>query len=460
MFSHRPLAAAILAGGVVMAGLALAGCAAARPSTPAPNPTRSPSLTAAPSPTPQPTLPIDQTSMTNYEITDFEGTHLAVNGSTNEYLIFGRVPITPAGPDVPADVAALLGRWEGYSYGPPVNKDWKVVLVITEIGAQDGRALFWAGTNVQYPSAICQVHFRVEHEAGRPTIEWEYQQDGPNRLKFMHDAQAGILRGWLDSPQGTAGPIQLNREQALTVFKDYPAYLAGKGISAQSYHDTKLAAFGKGYMLYLPDGYAADPGKSWPLILFLHGSGDRGDNVYLLAKASPFMMIREKGPLPAIIAAPLLDASNTYASFPDAYLDGVLAELRASYLIDARRIYLTGISMGGEATYRFALHQPSTFAAIAPLSAFNPKYAPWAISAGYQPFDVPPGRLKGVPIRAIHGQNDPVVALEVAQQTVDDFKKAGDDITFTVLPGHDHDTWTDTYSDPSFYDWLLAQARP
>jgi dipeptidyl aminopeptidase/acylaminoacyl peptidase len=65
-----------------------------------------------------------------------------------------------------------------------------------------------------------------------------------------------------------------------------------------------------------------------------------------------------------------------------------------------------------------------------------------------------------VPVWAIHGENDPVVALDVAQKTVDELKKAGGNVTFSVLPNHDHDTWTDTYSDPKFYDWLFAHSRP
>ena len=83
--------------------------------------------------------------------------------------------------------------------------------------------------------------------------------------------------------------------------------------------------YGQGYLLYLPEGYEANPKQTWPLIIFLHGSGDRGDNLFLLAKASPFMMIREKGPLPFIIVAPLLSTSQYYASFPENYMDGVLA---------------------------------------------------------------------------------------------------------------------------------------
>jgi predicted peptidase len=80
-----------------------------------------------------------------------------------------------------------------------------------------------------------------------------------------------------------------------------------------------LERYGKGYLLYLPESYEIDSSKTWPLIFFLHGYGDRGDNLLLLAKASPFMYIREKGSLPCIIGAPVL--SEDYQSFPDDYIN-------------------------------------------------------------------------------------------------------------------------------------------
>ena len=205
--------------------------------------------------------------------------------------------------------------------------------------------------------------------------------------------------------------------------------------------------YGQGYLLYLPEGYEADPKQTWPLIIFLHGSGDRGDNIFLLAKASPFMMIREQGPLPFIIVAPLLKTSQDYASFPENYMNGVLAEALADYQVDQKRIYVTGLSMGGEATYRFALLQPDTFAAIAPLAAYT--YSSSSMES-----------IKDLPVWAIHGANDTIVSLAMGQKPVDALKQVGGNVRFSVLEGHDHDVWTDTYSDPKFYDWLLQHQRP
>jgi predicted esterase len=384
--------------------------------------------------------------------------HSPVNGDTNEYLIFGNLPITPAAASLPAELAAFLGRWEGYSYGPPVKRDLKIVLFVQEITAQGGKAFVWGDTNLQYPTKVKEVQFRIV-QGTNPSIEWEYMDIGvKNVIKLTYERDEDILRGWVSNPMLNEpwGPFKLNQDRSFYIYKDYARYLAGKRIYSKTFRDSELKQYGKGYLIYLPEEYESQPEKTWPLIFFLHGSGDRGDNLFLLAKASPFMLIREKGPLPFIIVAPLLQEE---ATFPEAYMDGMLNEALTAYRVDRKRVYVTGLSMGGEATYRFALHRPETFAAIAPLAAFNPKYAPSTLRQGYKAFEVPMERIKDLPVWAIHGENDIVVPLNVAQSTVDDLEKAGGNVRFTILKDHDHDVWTDTYSNPKFYDWLLQHQR-
>jgi predicted esterase len=397
--------------------------------------------------------------MTDFVIKDFGRVHSQVNGDANEYLIYGNVPILPPAANLPHELASFLGRWEGYSYGPPVKKDWKFVLVIQEITAQNGKALLWTGTNLQYPDWVKEIQFRVVPGA-MPSIEWQYDLDGKNTFTFTYDPDKNLLQGFLKSAaynNNPWGPISLYRNQSFYVYKDYAQYLSDKQIHSKEYRNKILQQYGQGYLLYLPDGYEANPKQTWPLIFFLHGSGDRGDNIFLLAKASPFMMIREKVHLPFIIVAPQLNTSKDYASFPDDYMDGVLQEVQADYRVDQKRIYVTGLSMGGEATYRFALLHPDTFAAIAPLAAFNPKYLP---ESGIKPFALPMERIKNIPVWAIHGADDMNVPLAAAQNTVDDLKKGGGNVQFTILENHDHDVWTDTYADPKFYNWLLQHQRP
>ena len=384
-------------------------------------------------------------------IGDFDTIHTPVNGDTNEYLIFGGLPILPPGADLAPELAVFLGRWEGYSYAPPVKKDWKFVLVIQEITAQGGKASLWMGTNLQYPSEVKEFTFSVI-PGDPPSIKGDYEgKDIDGVFTFAYDPSKDLLQGWLETGPNTStqGSIELSRDRSFYVYKDYGQYLAGKRIYPKTYQDSALSfLYGNGYLVYLPEGYeSARPTQTWPLIIFLHGAGDRGDNVFLLAKASPFMMIREKGPLPFIIVAPLLSASKYYASFPDSYLNGMLEEILATYPVDQKRIYVTGLSIGGEATYRFALRQPDRFAAIVPLSAFL-----------YSPMDME--SIKDLPVWAIHGADDPVVPLTLAQKPVEALREVGNDVQFTILENHDHDVWTDAYTDPQFYDWLLQHERP
>ncbi|HSD84002.1 MAG TPA: hypothetical protein VLG46_09100, partial [Anaerolineae bacterium] len=104
------------------------------------------------------------------------------------------------------------------------------------------------------------------------------------------------------------------------------------------------------------------------------------------------------------------------------------------------------LSLGGEMTYRLAARRLETFAAIAPLSTSVHSLPPLE-------------RIKDLPVWAIHGAADKISPLAMAQKPVDAWGQAGSNVRFTILPDHDHDTWTDTYSDPRFYEWLLQHQR-
>jgi dienelactone hydrolase len=407
---------------------------------------------------------LQETYWKDFNITDFDAVHSPIPGDDEGHLIFGGIPISAPAEDLAPELAALLGRWEGYDYAPPVKKDNKGVLVIREISPTGGKAYMWAGTNLQYPYWIKEIGFHVNSSGGYPIIEWQADLTGapggagmtaPIRLGY--DPETQELRGGVNVPSSGVlfGTWRLTRAETFPVFPDYTRYLAGKGIEIRPYRSTSLTNFGAGYMIYLPEGYAEDPGKDWPLMVFLHGSGDRGENILLIAKASPFMMIREQGPLPFIIAAPLLKQSTRLASFPESYLEGVVDEILSEYRVDRSRIYLTGLSMGGEAAYRFALHRPDLIAAISPLAGFDPKFSSAALNAGFSTLPLPLENLQGIPVWAISGADDTVVPLSVVRQTVDEFLAAGVDIRLTILEGHDHDVWTDTYSDPEYYEWFL-----
>jgi predicted esterase len=394
---------------------------------------------------PSPAFSLKDTSMENYAVTDFAAVHSTVGNDGNEFLILGNILVASPAAGLSSDWAAFLGRWEGYSDAPPVKRDWKFVLVVQDITAAGGTAYLYFGTNLQYPTGITKIPFRTK-PGDMPSIEWEYTQGGRQNVGTLsYHSDTGELEGWIQQAGSSDawGPIRLTRMGNFHVYWDYAAYLAGKRIYPESYQDDPLTQqYGAGFLIHLPERYEDQPEKQWPLIFFLHGSGDRGDNLFVLAKASPFMMIREKGPLPFLIVAPLLKSTGDYHFFPESYMDAALDQVLADYRVDRKRIYLTGLSLGGEATYRFALHRPNDIAAIAPLSAYLSSYD------GLE-------RLKDIPVWAIHGADDAVVPLSAAQKAVDALRQAGVDVRFTVLENHDHDVWTDTYLDPAFYDWFL-----
>jgi predicted esterase len=402
----------------------------------------------------------------DFAIKDFDKVHSPVDGDTNKGLIFGAIPVLKPARDLSPELAAFLGRWEGFDLSPPVRKDTKGVLVVSRINSRGGKAFLYACRNLQFPYAVKEIDFEVV-QAAVPSIRWKVDfKDGPEGMdgtavySFACDKASGVMRGGINLPEGgiLSGPFELQRGSAFFVYKDYARYFESERFYPKKYRDAGLSRYGQGYLVYLPEGYEAHPERKWPLILFLIGSGDRGPDVYQFAKNGPFQYVREKGALPFIIVAPMLDVSNDFRSFPETYLDGVIAEISADYRVDARQMYLTGLSMGGEASYRYVLHRPGTFAAVAPLAAFDARFNPGALSEGFVPFAGPLSRAEGLPIRAFHGEDDIVVPLSAARATAEEFRKAGALVDLRVLEGHDHDVWTDTYLDPGFYEWLLSHS--
>jgi predicted esterase len=399
----------------------------------------------------------------DYSVKDFQALHSIVGGDGNKGLILGALSVARPPRGLAPELAAFLGRWEGFDFSPPVKKDIKGVLVIRQISPKGGKAVLWAGYNLQFPFLIKEIDFDVV-QGDKPSIKWRSDtSEGPSGIGtyyFEYDKESNSLKGRLEQGGSVGGPFVLNRDRNFFVYKDYARYFADMRFYPKAYQDTSLERYGKGYLLYLPEAYDPQSEKKWPLLLFLCGSGDRGSNIFLFAKNGPFQMIREKAPLPFIIVAPMLELSSEFRSFPNAYLDGLMAELGKLYRLDSSRLYLTGLSMGGEAAYRYAAHRPQTFAAVAPLAAFDARFNAGALNEGFSPIEGPLDRVRGLPILAIHGADDMVVPLSAATRTAEEFKEAGARIELRVLKDHDHDVWTDTYLDPKFYEWLLRHKKP
>jgi predicted peptidase len=196
------------------------------------------------------------------------------------------------------------------------------------------------------------------------------------------------------------------------------------------------------YLLYLPKQYEEDKGKRWPLILFLHGAGERGSDLNKLKAYGPPKLVSEGKEMPFIIVSPQASVGSTWD--PDA-LNALLDEIVDKYSVDEDRIYLTGVSMGGAGTWRLAAAYPERFAAIAPICG-------WGAPGMAQ-------RIGSIPTWVFHGARDDIVPLQASQEMVDALKQVGNEARFTIYPDAGHDSWTPTYNNPAIFEWLLTHKR-
>jgi len=196
-----------------------------------------------------------------------------------------------------------------------------------------------------------------------------------------------------------------------------------------------------GYLLALPDGYEKR-GTTWPLLLFLHGAGERGTEIELVKKHGPPRSVEEGEKLPFILLSPQCPADEYWSvQIVKALLDRIVEQHR----VDRARIYITGLSMGGNGTWRMAAAYPDLFAAIAPVCGWGDPARVFA--------------LRGTPVWAFHGVKDPVIAFERGEAMAKALKAAGGNVRFTAYPEAEHDSWTQTYGNPEFYRWLLEQRK-
>jgi len=196
------------------------------------------------------------------------------------------------------------------------------------------------------------------------------------------------------------------------------------------------------YWLYLPEDY--DKNASSPLLLFLHGAGERGDDLNQVKKHGPPKLIDQGKSFPFIVVSPQCPEHRSWL-FEVVQLTALLDEIVAKYKVDRERIYVTGLSMGGFGTWALAAYTPQRFAAIVPICGGG---------------EVSMTRvLSHLPVWAFHGAKDPAVPLQRSQQMIDALKKRNNEVKFTIYPEALHDSWTATYNNPEVYDWLLQHKR-
>jgi predicted peptidase len=199
------------------------------------------------------------------------------------------------------------------------------------------------------------------------------------------------------------------------------------------------------YLLHLPPGY--NKRRRWPLILFLHGMGERGSELEAVKVHGIPRVAEEKPELLArfITISPQCPA-NTYWTHELDALNGLLDHALEQYSVDPTRIYLTGLSMGGFGTWFLGMSCPERFAAMVP------------ICGGGEPYGAV--LLKDVPIWVFHGAKDRIVRPAESRRMVRALKAAGGNVKLTIYPEAEHDSWTETYNNPELYDWFLQHQLP
>jgi len=196
------------------------------------------------------------------------------------------------------------------------------------------------------------------------------------------------------------------------------------------------------YLMYLPEGYEADTTKQWPMMVFLHGVGECGDEVERVKLLGPPRKIADGHKYPFIVVSP---QSPERGWKPD-FVQRLVLDLQKRYRIDKDRTYLTGLSMGGFGTWRTAQVYPELFAAIIPICGGGDSYNVWS--------------LENMPIWCFHGAKDDNVVVAYSENMIDSLKPYNNpNLRFTIYPEAGHDAWTETYNNEKVYEWMLSFKR-
>lgn len=196
------------------------------------------------------------------------------------------------------------------------------------------------------------------------------------------------------------------------------------------------------YLLKVPSNYEANKNERFPLLIFLHGSGERGNDINKVKTHGPPSFVDAREDFPFITVSPQCPEGTWWVTED---LQAMLEQLKESLRIDENRIYVTGLSMGGFGTWAWACKYPEQFAAIAPVCG----------GGDLQFAD----ELKSTPVWAFHGEEDFVVPVKRTIEMVEAVNASGGKARMTIYPGVGHDSWVNAYSNEELYQWLLSNTR-
>jgi len=276
------------------------------------------------------------------------------------------------------------------------------------------------------------------------TNQINYSRNGVSNLRGVYGDEAGRLY-LVDESNNRI--LVFNHASSLPngAFADYvlgqPDFGSDPIIQQEIYDPSTL-----NYLLFTPRDSSAVLNGKFPLIISLHGIGERGEDLWRVKGEGLPKILDGYNDFPFIVISPQCPSTTEWY-----YNDGIQQKVNrlidsaiSRYPVDTSRIYLTGFSMGGIGTLDLAIRYPNRFAALIPI-AFRIEEG-WDLCI-----------IKDIPMWAFHGQHDPIIPLNKAQSVITTLINCGGSPLFTIYSDLFHDAWTRTYNNPAIYDWLLLQ---
>lgn len=207
------------------------------------------------------------------------------------------------------------------------------------------------------------------------------------------------------------------------------------------------------YCVYVPPDYTPD--RAWPVILFLHGSGERGDDGFLQTDVGIGRALRRNHrAIPAIVVMPQCRPGTTWAGEMGTLALRCVEATSREYHLDPQRLYLTGLSLGGHGAWHLAARVPAHFAALIVICGFADLSDSDAEARRLAP------QLKDIPILCFHGAQDANVPVQKTREMFAAIRAAGGRIEYTEYPDGTHFIWDRVYENREVWRWLFEQRRP
>jgi predicted peptidase len=220
------------------------------------------------------------------------------------------------------------------------------------------------------------------------------------------------------------------------------------------------------YQVFVPSSYT--PTQRWPVILFLHGGGEQGNDGLLPTETGLGSAIRRsQDRWPALVVFPQVRPGKRWNGEDAAWALKALEQTQREFATDPNRVYLTGLSRGGAGAYYLAYRDPGRFAALLVVCGRvtaaatldeqpAPDLDPVIPASDGDPFNALAARLRNIPIWVFHGDADKTISVDESRRAAAALKRAGGRITYTELPGVGHNAWDTAYRSAEVAQWLLS----